>query len=501
LATAVTIYNGLAYVADSLSGLEVINYVPYDGLGIPPTISLAASFPLNPAQAEEGKIVRVTANVADDVQVRNVEFYIDGVKVATDGNFPFEYRFTTPLLGGNRTNFTIRARATDTGGNFAWSEQIVVRLVPDATPPLVRQVFPAQSAIIGQADLLVAYFNEPIAEASLSAASFRLRSAGPDGKLDTADDTSVTTGIISYRSDINGLFLNFPTNLPAALYRASVNPPLADLAGNPLTAPFSWQFWITGGIDSDQDGVPDDVEIAMGLDPHNPDTNGNGVLDGDEDFDGDGLSNKWEILFGYNPRVKDTDSNGINDDQEDLDNDGLSNIQEQLRHTDPRNPDTDGDGWPDEAEVTAGSDPLDPGSRPKLFVMSQPGTTVMLPTSVGTRGVAPNVIVASPQVSLVLPSGTGGGGFGANVVFAQPSVSIVLPGGFGSSGFPPNVVFANPSVSIVLPSSSTPNGLGPNVIVAQPAVSLVLPGSAGVLGNANNVTVAQPPIKVSFANP
>ena len=29
----------------------------------------------------------------DDVQVRNVEFYIDGERVATDGNFPFDTVF------------------------------------------------------------------------------------------------------------------------------------------------------------------------------------------------------------------------------------------------------------------------------------------------------------------------------------------------------------------------------------------------------------------------
>ena len=55
-------------------------------------------------------------------------------------------------------------------------------------------------------------------------------------------------------------------------------------------------------IDTDQDGVPDALEAALGLDPLNPDTNGNGILDGDEDPDGDGLTTRWEIAFGSQPK-------------------------------------------------------------------------------------------------------------------------------------------------------------------------------------------------------
>ena len=63
--------------------------------GYTPTIQLRTGF--SGDLAEEGKLARLTAEVGDDVQVRNVEFYVDGVKVATDGNFPFEHRFVTPV--------------------------------------------------------------------------------------------------------------------------------------------------------------------------------------------------------------------------------------------------------------------------------------------------------------------------------------------------------------------------------------------------------------------
>jgi hypothetical protein len=41
--------------------------------------------------------------------------------------------------------------------------------------------------------------------------------------------------------------------------------------------------------DSDRDGLPDRKEATMGLDPNNPDTDGDGIPDGLDDADGDGV--------------------------------------------------------------------------------------------------------------------------------------------------------------------------------------------------------------------
>ncbi|MCB9647810.1 MAG: DUF4215 domain-containing protein [Deltaproteobacteria bacterium] len=89
--------------------------------------------------------------------------------------------------------------------------------------------------------------------------------------------------------------------------------------------------------DPDRDGVPTAVELALGLDPRDPDSDGDGLLDGEE------------LQPGQDGRITDPAD-------ADSDDDGLSDWEEVFLAgdgfiTDPNDPDTDGDGIQDGTEV------------------------------------------------------------------------------------------------------------------------------------------------------
>lgn len=89
-------------------------------------------------------------------------------------------------------------------------------------------------------------------------------------------------------------------------------------------------------LDTDEDGIPDVNEIAIGTDPFN--------LDSDDDILYDG----GELFYGSNPLNPDSDEDGLSDGEEIY-----------FSETDPTEADTDGDGISDGNEINNGTDPLD----------------------------------------------------------------------------------------------------------------------------------------------
>lgn len=367
--SAATIYNGMAWVAGG-SSLSILNYRSFDNLGQPPVISLTANIPLNPGSAEEGKVFRLTAEATDDVQIHHVDFFQDGEGVAADGNYPYEIRLLAPALTATKTSFTLRARATDTGGNSTWSQEYVVALTLDTTPPVVLAMAPANGALVDEPQSVTVVFNEPMGLATLSGSGISLSSAGADGIHGTADDQGVTSGFFAANSGATSAGLAFNTPLPSGKYRLTVGPPLADAGGVGMVQTFTSSFQVAGSNDADNDGIRDDWELVLGTNPNLVDSDGDGIPDGREDFDNDGLTNAGEFVLGTNPRLLDTDGNGISDGLEDTDFDGLADGQEIIRGTDPRNIDTDGDGWDDAGELVEGTDPLESNSAPPLRLSS-----------------------------------------------------------------------------------------------------------------------------------
>lgn len=88
--------------------------------------------------------------------------------------------------------------------------------------------------------------------------------------------------------------------------------------------------------DDDGDGLSNSHEAALGTDPKNPDTDGDGLPDGVE-----------VNQYSTDPKNKDSDGDTLTDGRE---------VNEL--HTSPKNSDSDGDNLNDGVEVTNGSNPL-----------------------------------------------------------------------------------------------------------------------------------------------
>ena len=141
---------------------------------------------------------------------------------------------------------------------------------------------------------------------------------------------------------------------------------------------------VAAATDTDRDGIRDDREDPDGdrltnreeyvaiMHPRRADSDADGLRDDREDPDGDRLWNITEFRSLDHPRRSDTDRDGRSDAAEDHDADGLSSLSEQTHRTHPRRSDTDRDGYTDGAEIKAGTNPLDPASRPSTPTATAP---------------------------------------------------------------------------------------------------------------------------------
>lgn len=141
--------------------------------------------------------------------------------------------------------------------------------------------------------------------------------------------------------------------------------------------------WTLNDFDNDGDNLPNIIELSLGTDPDNLDSDRDGVNDfndlfpldinesydldqdgigdsSDQDKDGDGLDENQESEQGTDDLKRDTDEDGIDDN---VDNCPLHKNQNQINSDDDDlgdecDPDDDNDGILDEIEIQIGTDPF-----------------------------------------------------------------------------------------------------------------------------------------------
>jgi hypothetical protein len=348
----------------------------------------------------------------------------------------------------------------------------------------------ARGALITSVDTLIInpqfklIFSPPFATNKVVTFSF----IANDGAVDSTEGTNqiTVTHIPGADSDGDGIPDTYEVGNDLD---PEVNDAGGDKDGDGLTNLFEFTHGLlANNPDTDSDFLNDGAEIAAGTDPLDPDTDGDGILDGrdpnplrnDSDIDGDGIADQDDL---------------------DMDNDGLLNTTEIALGTDPRQFDTDGDGWPDGLEVEMVSNPLDPLSRPTLFITAAPDARIVLPAAPSLDQSVLSLTLSSPVVDVVLPIANAIVLDPNAVTVSEPPVGIVLPAAPTSVQDPLSITISETVIRVVLPAAPSIAEALLGVTLSEPPVAVILPASPDIAAGSIGLTLAEPVVLVRLDVP
>lgn len=233
----------------------------------------------------------------------------------------------------------VRARATCVeNGTTRSGESDLFTIIPNrmnAIPPITL----GSTTAIPTSLTLTA----PTTTLTAPRATVQLDVTGTYASRSPADLTAASTGT-SYNISNTAIATVSPDGLVTAVRSGTV---LVQATNEGTQGILMIRVAFADGIDSDRDGIPDDAELRLGLNP-------NDATDALLDADRDGLTNLEEYRQGTELRNSDTDSDGLTDGEEVNGTRGFN--------TNPLLADTDGDGINDLTEIQTGSNPTDPNS-------------------------------------------------------------------------------------------------------------------------------------------
>lgn len=299
----------------------------------PPTIDF-----INPSPYEIlSGIVNVTVNVYDASGISKVEFSESSGSLTsfTDTEAPYIWSWDTSVYFSLSREIT--AIVWDNNGESTEKE---IQIYVDNSPPTIQTLIKSPGVVYDNTTVTVFATIEDNDQIANSTLYYRFK--GDTNWNETALEHF--TGI-QYSSKINmttgGKFIEYYVE---AKDRASN-------VGNSTIQEFEVLWY-----DSDFDGLGDNIEEQYGCDPNNPDSDGDGLEDGEE-------------------------------------------VYEYL--TDPAVKDTDGDGYNDGEEITKGSNPLDPNSVPPGWFTQHSKPLIIFSIIIGVIIVIAAVIYLLMEIDVI----------------------------------------------------------------------------------------------------
>lgn len=266
----------------------------------------------------------------------------------TDGVTPVE---APPLVLDSSCVVSVLNRTVNVSDDGTW----ILPTVPANFGPVRARATCVRNGVTlyGQSDLFTVGANQNVTLPDIFLGSVTpipqsISLTAPATNLTQAGQTAQLTAIATYS---DGSTQNITSGSSGVQYSVS-NASIASVGANGLVTAvssgrvviqavnegaqgiISFQVLLAG---SSHGGIPDDWALARGLDPNDP-----GMPF--EDPDHDGLTNLQEFQNGTDPHNADTDGDGLTDGQEVL-----------LYHTNPLLFSTDGTGIPDGVEVQTGT--------------------------------------------------------------------------------------------------------------------------------------------------
>ncbi|MBL9140122.1 MAG: Ig-like domain-containing protein, partial [Verrucomicrobiales bacterium] len=240
IAQAVSLHEGMAYVADGAFGMMVISYAAPDLFGKPPTVSLSAALRPGPTTQMSRESLRLAAFAQDDVRMRSVEFLLDGERVAKFAAPPYLLELRAPTISSTKTSFTLQARATDTGGNVALTPLQTVVLIPETVPPRLTQLNPTNDTTLAPLGFtqITATFSEPLLPLTVASPALRLEVI--EGDAVTPVPTALRFSPNNERVEI--VFDALPDADAPRRLRLTLSQAVTDTSGNALEGPVTAEF-------------------------------------------------------------------------------------------------------------------------------------------------------------------------------------------------------------------------------------------------------------------